>query len=75
MLAAVRSAGATQPVMLGGLGYASDLSQWIAHMPADPLQPAQLIASVHSYCGPPGANTSDCMTIYLPQMRQSGCQT
>jgi endoglucanase len=45
LLAAVRSAGATQPVMLGGLGYASDLSQWLAHEPVDPHQPAQLVAT------------------------------
>jgi hypothetical protein len=53
----VRATGATQPIMLGGLSYASDLSQWLAHMPVDPLSPAQLVASYHSYCGPPGTST------------------
>jgi hypothetical protein len=58
LVAAVRSAGATQPIMLGGLQYASDLSQWLAHKPADPIAgPAQLVASYHSYCGPPGTST------------------
>jgi hypothetical protein len=58
LVAAVRAAGASQPVMLGGLQYASDLSQWLAFEPADPIAgPAQLVASYHSYCGPPGTST------------------
>jgi hypothetical protein len=51
LVAAVRGTGATQPIMLGGLNYASDLSQWLAYLPSDPIQPPQLVASVHSYCG------------------------
>jgi hypothetical protein len=55
---AVRATGATQPIMLGGLSYASDLSQWLAYAPVDPITgPAQLVASYHSYCGPPGTST------------------
>jgi Cellulase (glycosyl hydrolase family 5) len=46
---AVRSAGATQPLMLGGLGYSSVLSGWLAHAPRDPLH--QLIADQHNYGG------------------------
>ena len=46
---AVRTAGAHQPLMLGGLNYASDLSGWLAHEPRDPLH--QLIASQHNYGG------------------------
>jgi Cellulase (glycosyl hydrolase family 5)/FG-GAP-like repeat len=54
----VRATGATQPIMLGGLSYASDLSQWLAYAPVDPIKgPAQLVASYHSYCGPPGTST------------------
>ena len=45
----VRSAGATQPLMLGGLSYASDLSGWMRFRPHDPLH--QLIASEHNYGG------------------------
>jgi hypothetical protein len=66
LVAAVRKAGATQPLMLGGLAYSSDLSQWLAFRPRDPLthspgnpvpgQP-QLVASYHTYCGPPGTST------------------
>ena len=33
MVAAVRGAGAAQPIMLGGLNYSNDLSGWLAHKP------------------------------------------
>ncbi|MGZ4250017.1 MAG: glycoside hydrolase family 5 protein [Solirubrobacteraceae bacterium] len=46
---AIRGAGATQPVMVGGLDYANDLSQWAAHAPNDPLN--QEAASFHNYMG------------------------
>jgi hypothetical protein len=44
---AIRSTGATQPIMLGGLSYSHDLSQWLSHEPKDPDH--QLVASVHVY--------------------------
>jgi hypothetical protein len=47
----IRATGATQPIMLAGLSYATDLSQWLAYVPPDPIQPPQLVASVQSYCG------------------------
>ncbi len=49
MVTAIRSTGATQPIMLGGLSYANDLSGWLANEPSDPLatspEGSQLIAS------------------------------
>jgi endoglucanase len=45
----VRSTGARQPLLLGGLNYASDLSGWAAHAPKDPAH--ALIASQHDYGG------------------------
>jgi endoglucanase len=47
MVSAVRTAGASQPIMLGGLNYGNDLSGWLAHKPND----SQLIASWHNYPG------------------------
>jgi hypothetical protein len=44
---AVRSTGATQPLMLGGVDYARDLSGWLAHRPVDPL--GRLVACEHNY--------------------------
>lgn len=49
---AVRRTGATQPLMLGGLDYSSDESQWLSHEPFDPDH--QLVASFHTY------NFTDC---------------
>jgi hypothetical protein len=46
---AIRNTGATQPVMVGGLDYANDLSQWVDHAPDDPLD--QEAASFHNYMG------------------------
>ncbi len=46
---AIRSTGASQPIMLGGLSYANDLSGWLANEPVDPDR--QLAASFHNYYG------------------------
>ena len=46
---AVRSTGATQPLLLGGLEYSSRLDGWSSHVPNDPLR--QLIAAQHNYGG------------------------
>jgi endoglucanase len=44
---AVRQAGAAQPLLVGGLGWANDLSGWLAYRPRDPL--GQLVAAFHVY--------------------------
>jgi len=44
---AVRGTGATNVLMLGGLGWASDLSGWLANRPTDPLN--NMAASWHMY--------------------------
>jgi hypothetical protein len=43
----VRATGSRQPLMIGGLAFASDLSQWLVYQPADPL--GQIVASAHFY--------------------------
>jgi hypothetical protein len=45
LVQAIRSAGATQPILLGGLDYSNDLSEWLASRPND----TQLVASFHNY--------------------------
>ena len=57
LLDSVRGAGATQPVMVGGLGWSSDLSGWLANEPVDPVH--QLVASVHLY-NFSGCNSAAC---------------
>jgi len=63
----VRATGATQPIMVGGLDWANDLSQWLAYEPIDPLSPPQLIASVHVYegntCGAPSCWNSEIAPV------------
>ena len=58
---AVRSTGASQPLMLGGLQWASDLSRWRSFEPRDPRH--QLVASQHNYGGlsPCGAGCRDAI--------------
>ena len=53
----IRATGARQPVLLGGLTFANDLSQWLANEPSDPDH--QLAASYHGYQGEP-CGTQSC---------------
>lgn len=55
LVAAVRGAGAAQPILLAGVDYANDVSGWLAHRPAD----SQLVASWHNYPGQ-RCNTATC---------------
>ncbi|MGC1851447.1 MAG: cellulase family glycosylhydrolase [Solirubrobacterales bacterium] len=48
LLDAVRATGATQPVMVGGLGWATQLGDaWLEYRPNDPAR--QLVAAIHLY--------------------------
>ncbi len=44
---AVRATGATNTLMLGGLEWANDMREWMAHKPVDPLN--NIAASWHAY--------------------------
>jgi hypothetical protein len=50
MLNTVRAAGATNVVMIGGVGYAGEMSLWLKYRPADPLK--QIVAAWHAYQDP-----------------------
>ena len=47
----IRATGATQPIMIGGLQFAEDLSQWLMYEPTDTLATPQIAASFHNYEG------------------------
>jgi hypothetical protein len=47
LVTTVRATGATNIIMLGGVGYAGTLDQWLAYEPADPT--GNLAASWHNY--------------------------
>jgi len=47
LLDAVRASGARQPVIVTGMNWGGDLSQWLEHSPTDPL--GQIVAGVHVY--------------------------
>jgi endoglucanase len=53
----VRSAGAKNVIMLGGLTWANNLTQWVMYEPSDPDH--NLVASWHSYSFN-SCNTSSC---------------
>jgi hypothetical protein len=47
LVTTVRNTGATNVLLLGGLNWAGDLTQWGSHMPRDPLH--SLVAAWHVY--------------------------
>jgi len=54
----VRSTGARNVIMLGGTGWADDLTRWLAYEPSDPDH--NLAASWHSYGQTNTCNTEAC---------------
>jgi endoglucanase len=54
---AIRGTGANQPILLGGLSFANDLTGWLANEPTDPDH--QLAASFHDYDGD-ACDTESC---------------
>ena len=79
---AVRSTGAGQPIMLGGLNYSSDDSQWLDFQPVDPDH--QLIVSFHTY-NFGGCNAEACwnstiaplaakLPVITGEMGENGCK-
>jgi endoglucanase len=49
LVTAIRNTGARQPVLVGGLDFANDLTGWLGNAPNDPLN--QAAASFHNYMG------------------------
>jgi len=64
----VRAAGADNLIMLGGLAYANDLSQWLAYKPADSQN--NLAASWHMYQGNTCGDSSCWISQVAPVLAQ-----
>ncbi len=60
MLTAVRNAGATNLVLLAGIEYANDLTQWMTYKPTDPA--GNMAASWHVY---PNSNYTGSHTLMM----------
>jgi hypothetical protein len=65
---AVRKAGATNVIMIGGLAYSNDLSQWLTYQPKDPQN--DLAAFAHIYNFNTCSNTSCFDSQLAPVARQ-----
>jgi hypothetical protein len=63
----VRATGARNVILLGGVRYAGDLSQWLRYRPVDPLH--NLAAAVHSY-SPGVCTTPSCWDRMLAPVAQ-----
>jgi len=59
---AIRGTGARNVIMLGGLEYSNDLTQWLSHKPAD--RDHNLVASWHSY----NFNTCSTQSCWVSQV-------
>ena len=67
MLTAVRNAGANNLVLLAGIEYANDLSQWLTYKPTDPAN--NFAASWHVY---PNSNYTSNHTLMMDAMGVAG---
>jgi hypothetical protein len=63
LVTAVRQAGATNLLMLGGTAYSSILDLWPAYVPADTLSPPNLAASWHVYDDQGGCTSDPAKTL------------
>jgi hypothetical protein len=69
LVTAVRSTGATQILMLGGLSYSNDFSGWVANLPTDPLH--NLAVSFHLYNTSYPCNSASCWTSTIAGLAAS----
>ena len=63
LLTAVRSVGADNLVIIGGIGYSSQLGLWPTYVPTDTLSPPNLAASWHVYDDQGGCTADGPTTI------------
>ena len=68
----VRATGATNPIIIAGLDWSDDLSQWLQYVPNDPAK--QLIAGFHTYAPPLDKTcvTQSCWDSVLAPIQAAG---
>jgi endoglucanase len=68
----VRAAGATNPIIIAGLDWSDDLTQWLYYVPHDPVR--QLIAGFHTYAPPLDSwcTTAGCWDRTLAPIQAAG---
>jgi endoglucanase len=64
----VRATGASNVILIGGLAYSNDLTQWLTYKPADPLNNLGAFAHVYNFntCG-----TATCWTSQIAPVAAS----
>jgi hypothetical protein len=63
LVTTVRQAGANNLIMLGGIGYASELDLWPTYVPVDTLSPPNIAASWHIYDDQGGCTSDGPTTV------------
>ena len=59
----VRATGANNPILIGGIGYAGDDSQWLTYKPTDPDK--AVVASFHTYDFVGNCSSLSCASTLL----------
>jgi len=72
IVSTVRATGAANPIIIAGLDWSDDLSQWLQYVPNDPAK--QLIAGFHTYAPPLDKNcvTQSCWDSVLAPIQAAG---
>jgi len=63
LLTVVRQQGANNLIMMGGIGYASELDLWPTYVPTDTLSPSNIAASWHVYDDQGGCSSDGPTTV------------
>lgn len=72
LVSAIRGSGATNPIILTGTHWGTELHRWLEYEPQDTLNPPQLTAGWHSYQNGLSCETSTCWnTTFVPIIEQA----